>query len=370
VSINRVPDDVAVERLAAHWRVFADTSCGRYSPLYDRISRAVIDDREVLSVLARAPRDAQQAVLVLAVVHFLLLGGLEHPLADVYVGRTDADPAALFRDLVLTNADAVVDLLTTRRTQTNEVGRSAVLGPALTVVADRLGAPLALIDAGSSAGLNLRCDRYRLDYGEHGATGPAAAPVRIACHVVAGTPPVAPALPAIAGRVGIDRAPVDLDDADAARWLLACTWPDTGRLARTQRAIADARTDRPEVVAGDLFEELPLVLDRLPAHATACVFTTWVLAYSRREGRQAFVDLVRDAGTRRPVAWISAEDPVVLPQFHATELQLPDHDGTRPSLLGLTVCDGDRFDATILGYVHPHGLWMDWRGQGAQESPP
>ena len=339
--------------------MFADTSCGRYSPLYDRISRAVVDDRDLLGVLARAPRDGQQAVLALAAVHFLLLGGLQHPLADVYAGHTDADPAPLFRHLVLTNADAVVDLLTTRRTQTNEVGRSAALAPALTVVAGRFGTPLALVDAGSSAGLNLRCDRYRLDYGEHGATGPPGAPVRIACHVVAGTPPVAPALPTIAGRVGIDRAPVDRADADAARGLLACTWPDTGRLARTEQAIADARTDRPEIVAGDLFEELPRVLDRLPAHATACVITTWVLAYSRRDGRQAFVDLLRDAGTRRPVAWISAEDPAVLPQFDATEL--PDHDGTRPSLLGLTVCDGDRFDATILGYVHPHGLWMDWR---------
>jgi hypothetical protein len=319
----------------------------------------VAADGDVLAVLARAPRDGQQPVLVMAVVHYLLLHGLEHPLAAVYAGHSDADPAPLFRELVLDHADAVLDLLATRRTQTNEVGRSAVLAPAMTVVAERFGAPLALIDAGSSAGLNLRCDRYRLDYGELGATGPADAAVRIECHVVAGRPPIAPALPPVAARVGIDRAPVDLDDADAARWLLACTWPDTGRLARTEQAIAEARRDRPDIVAGDVFEELPRVLERLPREAIACVLTTWVLAYSRRDGRQAFVGLLRNAGRRRPVAWISAEDPNVLPHFEPGDL--PDHDGTRPSLLGLTVCDGDRFDARILGYVHPHGLWMDWR---------
>ena len=45
--------------------------------------------------------------------------------------------------------------------------------------------------SGASAGLNLFCDRYRLDYGTAGATGPADAPVRIECAVLGGAPPIA-----------------------------------------------------------------------------------------------------------------------------------------------------------------------------------
>jgi hypothetical protein len=350
----------SVERLAEHWQRFADTSCGRYSPLYDRISRAVAQDDELLTVLLQAPRAGQQPVLVLAVVHYLVLGGLDHPLALVYAGRSDDDPAALFRDLCLTHQVRVLELLATRRTQTNEVGRSAVLGPALTVVADRLGGPLALVDVGSSAGLNLRCDHYRLDYGALGATGPADAAVHIDCRVIAGAPPIAARLPPVAARVGIDRAPVDLADPDAVRWLLACTWPDTARIPRTERAIAEARADPPPVVRGDALETIDGVLRGLPDETTPCVTTTWALAYLSRSEREQFVDLLRQAGRRRPLAWVSGEDPVVLPHLDAGDL--PDHDGTRPSLLGLTVLDGGDLDATVLALVHPHGLWMDWRG--------
>src|SRR5690242_21591372 len=61
-----------------------------------------------------------------------------------------------------------------------------------------------LVDVGASAGLNLFCDRYRLDYGSAGATGPVGAPVRIECEVLGGDPPIAPAPPEIVERSGLD----------------------------------------------------------------------------------------------------------------------------------------------------------------------
>ena len=33
-------------------------------------------------------------------------------------------------------------------------------------------------------------------------------------------------MPRVVERVGLDRAPVDVNDDDAARWLVACVWPD------------------------------------------------------------------------------------------------------------------------------------------------
>src|SRR5262245_22048375 len=237
--------------LADVWIYFADTSCRGYSPLYDRICRAVAANDDVLDLVGEAPRRGHQPNVLLGAVHYLLLGGLDHPLADVYTGTSDADPGPLFIDVCLTHRAEILELLATRHTNTNEVGRSAVLGPALTEVAARSGEPLTLVDVGCSAGVNLHCDRYALDYGPAGTTGPQDAPVRIACEVIGGHPPIARALPPIAERVGIDREPVDLADDDEIRWLLACVWPDTGRIPRTRLALGELRRTPPRVVRGD-----------------------------------------------------------------------------------------------------------------------
>ncbi|MGO9877542.1 MAG: DUF2332 domain-containing protein [Acidimicrobiia bacterium] len=340
------------------WEWFADSSCRGYSPLYDRICRFVAQDDDVLALIKQAPPAAHQPNVILGVVHYLLLGGLDHPLAAVYAGRNDADPGPLFRDVCLSCRAEVLALMQTRRTQTNEVGRSAVLGPALTWVAGQVRGPLALVDVGTSAGLNLACDRYRLDYGAAGATGPPDADVRIACAVIGGNPPIAAQLPAIVARIGLDRSPIDLTDERDARWLLACIWPDTGRLERTSAAIRHAQQHPPTIRRGDMIDDLPATLAELPDDATVCVLTTWALAYLQSEGRQRFAARLAAAGRQRTIVWISGEGPGVVSAF-ADAIPPPDG-GVEPSVLGAVVYDGDTAHATALAYVHPHGASINW----------
>jgi hypothetical protein len=313
----------------------------------------------VLALVQEAPPPAHQPNVLLGVVHYLLLGGLDHPLAAVYAGESDADPGPLFVDVCLTHRAEVLELMETRRTQTNECGRSAVIGPALTWVAQQYGAPLALLDVGASAGLNLACDRYRLDYGEHGATGPRNAPVQIACKVRGGVPPIAPALPEITARLGLDRSPIDLTDAKDARWMLACIWPDTGRLERTSAAIREAQLRPPTIRTGDMVDDLRAAINELPADALACVTTTWALAYLQRAGREQFAAQLGAAGRVRPVVWISGETPGIVGPL-ADRKPPPDLDDIEPSLLGAIRYDGDTQDATALAWVHPHGAAIDW----------
>jgi hypothetical protein len=346
------------EDLAARWLRFADQECRGYSPLYERISRAVAGDAELLALVQRAPPSSHQPNLLLAAVHSLLLAGLAHPLADVYGGSSSADPVPLFRDFCLTHREAVSVLLASRHTQTNECGRSAVIVPALSWVSERHGRALALVDVGASAGLNLLCDRYLLDYGPAGTTGPSDSPVRIDCRVVGGEPPIAARAPRFVERVGLDREPIDLDDADSARWLLACVWPDTGRMERTAAAIALARMVTPEVVRGDAVRDVTALLDGLPDDTVACVTTTWAFAYLGSEQRDAFIEQLALAGATRPIAWISAEAPGVVDFFSAGEP--PGHDLMLPSVLGVVVFDGGAGKPTMLGWVHPHGRWIDW----------
>jgi hypothetical protein len=351
-----------VRPLAAVWIYIADSSCRGYSPLYDRICRHVAKSDALLDLIETAPPEQHNPVLLLAAVHDLVLGSPDHPLAPVYAGESDADAGPLFVDLCLDRRVELLELLATRQVNTNEVGRAAIIGPALTTVAARFGAPLGHIDVGCSAGLNLFCDRYRLDYGPAGATGPADAPVVVTCDVVAGAAPIAPVLPEVAARVGLDRDPVDLDDPAQVRWQLACAWPDTGRLRRTKLALDEARgRDAMCSVRGDAIESIGELVAGLPSDAFAVVTTTWVVGYFSPGQRAAFQAALAEVSRTRPLAWISGESAGVIdpiPLEHS-----PDADDFEWNVLGLVTYRDGQPDAELLGYVHPHGTKLDWRAR-------
>ena len=346
--------------LSVIWTYFADSSCGTYSPLYDRIARAVAADDDILDLIAEAPAHAHLPTDLMACVHYMVLGGGDHPLIDVYAGRSDADPGPLFIDFCLGRRRELLALLATHHTNTNEVGRSAVLAPAITTVARRHGEPVGLVDVGCSAGLNMFCDRYLLDYGPAGTTGDADAAVRISCTITGGSPPVAPRLPAIAARVGIDLDPVDLSVDDNVRWQLACVWPDTGRLSRTRLALDEVRKSPPRIVLGDAADAVAEVVAGLPPEVVPVVTTTWAMAYLLPERRQAFRRALADAAPGRTVAWISAEGSGVIDIPGGAEAP-SDERGIHASVLGLVTMQGGTGVAELLGYCHPHGGWLDWR---------
>src|SRR3954453_16950878 len=90
------------EQLADIWRYPADTGCRGDSPLYDRICRYVGDRDAVLHVVLDAPPAGHWPNVLLGAVHYLLLGGLDHPLAAVYAGESDAAPGPLFVEFCFT----------------------------------------------------------------------------------------------------------------------------------------------------------------------------------------------------------------------------------------------------------------------------
>ncbi|HYN33530.1 MAG TPA: DUF2332 domain-containing protein [Ilumatobacteraceae bacterium] len=353
-TLPRVGD--AVDDLAGLWRWYADQFRGD-SRIYGRIADAVAADREVLEILSEAPPAAHLPPAALAAVHYLLLDGFDHPLADVYAGRSETDPGPLFCGLCRTERTNLLALLETRRVQTNDCGRSAIIGPALTWATAHVAGPYYLIDVGASAGINLHCDRYRLDYGDHGVTGPDDSTVRVACEVTGGNPPIAERLPTFAGRVGIDRSPIDLSDPADAQWLLACVWPDTGRVERVQASIRLAQQDPVPMVAGRANDVLPHVLTELPPAATALVMTTWAFSYFSIEERAQFLDLLRDESQRRRIVWLCADTRLALDTFD--DLATGDRGGAE--VLVAVVFEGGIEARHLLGFVHPHGNWIDWR---------
>jgi hypothetical protein len=230
-----------------------------------------------------------------------------------------------------------------RQTQTNEVGRCALLLPLLA----RLPGPLALVEVGASAGLCLLPDRYAYDYGGT-IVGDPASRLRLACQP-RGPVPIPAALPQVVWCRGIDLDPIDLEDPDAVRWLECCIWPDQPqRLARLRAAVRIARADPPEVVRGDLLEQVGPVVAQAPAEATVVVFHAAVLVYLPQQGRRRFAELMAEL----PVVWISAEEPGVIPPLEA---QL---DRARaPSGAVFLLGQGPQ---QLVGLADPHGAWLQW----------
>lgn len=334
-----VPDVVAT---AERYRRFALVEAAGMSPAYEALALAVADDRRVLDLLARVEQHQQQPNL--------LLGALR------LHGVTTDDPGRAL-DWVVAHPDAVLEVLRTRFTQTNEAGRCALLLPALAQVAG--GGPVALVELGASAGLCLLPDRYRYAYvradGSTHHLGPTDGP-QLRCEVRDGDP-LPDRVPEIAWRAGLDRNPLDAADEDDAAWLRALVWPEhADRAARLAAALAVAAQDPPRVVRGDVGDDLAALLEEVPPGTTTVVTHTAVLAYVTAGVRERVRAACRAAGAWR----LGAEGRSVLP-----DLDAPDGD---PSAFVVSLGHPDGGEE-VVGLAQPHGRWLDRRtGQSSRSA--
>jgi hypothetical protein len=314
-----------IEELARRFTSFAEVDCRDYSPLYEGLATGIAGDPELLGLLARARPGQRRPTLFLAAVNFL--------------GGITGDFGA-FRRFVFDNRDAVLEIIETRATQTNEVGRSAVLLPLFR----RVPEPLALVEVGASAGLNLLFDRYGYDY--QGVRIGDGAPV-LPCESFI----VPDRIPTVASRIGIDREPVDVTDDDAIAWLRACIYADQAdRLVRFEQAVEVARRDPPQIVAGNAVDTLAAVVGAIPRDVSLCIFHTYVVAYFLRDERPAFFSLLDELGAQRDLTVFSAEAPGVVPDLGLER-------GSMVALGEVAYRAGEKH-VTVVGTCHPHGTWL------------
>jgi hypothetical protein len=236
-------------------------------------------ERAIVERMERAWRNRtfratyERPLLLLATLRYdMLRAGPEHPLA---VAFADASPLANY----VTRAALASALdpdrlplwltLATRKVQTNDVSRSiAWRWPA--ALAD--GRPIALVDIGCAAGLNLVADRLPPTWMDD-----------------AGRPIVVDGGPVIL-RQGFDAEPIDLTTGDEeALWLRSCIWPgDAARLDRLQQAIAAFIVAQSEPVApqiarvrvGQVARRLRRIDSEIDRNALIVVTQTFVRDYA------------------------------------------------------------------------------------------
>jgi hypothetical protein len=319
------------------YRTFAESECRGYSDLYDGLSTGVAGHDELVRFIAERP--VIQPNLFFAAVQYIC-GPANMPATPVELARFVRD-----------HASDIAGLMERRRTQTNEVGRCAILLPALPP------GPLALLEVGASAGLCLLLDRFCCDYGET-RVGDTSSTVQCSCRLT-GFDASAVEMPEISWRRGLDLEPVDLRDEEDARWLLACVWADHPlRRARLEAAIDMARRDPPEVFAGDLIDDLERSVRDAPAEANLIVFHSAVLPYVEKSRRLGFAALLSHLSATRNLTWISNEAPGVV-----ASARPPAVPGIEKSfVVARTVFRRGRGTDEVLAIAHPHGREMTWLG--------
>lgn len=304
------------------------------SPVWGRFCRWVADTPSLHERLDGLPGRKRQPNLFLGAIRYL--GGPTEP-GEAFLAWLDG------------RWPDVHAVILARATQTNEPGRCAVLAPLLA----SLPGPVALLEAGASAGLCLLPDRYAYRWTGQASgrfAGREAAPdaPELVCDV-SGAPPASPDQLVVATRAGLDPNPLRADDPDDARWLRALVWPgEEAREERLSAALRVAATDPPRIVTGSLPGDLERLLALAPPGATPVVMHSATLAYLPRSGRDAVEAALRASGAR----WVSFEGPTVVSSLRgalAADLRGSD----RPHFV--LALDGEP-----VARCGAHGGWVQW----------
>ena len=348
-------------------RRFTETSASMAprAPLYAALATGIARDRALHGLLFHAPPEQRLPVLLFAAVHDLLLDDPSHPLAQWYPNLTDnhrspSDPVLLrtFASFVDDHAPAIMATLSSRSVQTNEVGRTGLLLPALSLVASEFGG-LSLLDVGTSAGLTLLLDQYHFTYWTDGKKladiGPPSS-VQITVDV-RGTGPIPETMPPIATRCGIDLHPIDVTDPNAARWLEACVWPDqAARFQRLRSALAIAAAAPPDIRAGEAVAAGRPALERLAQRGHPVVTNSWALNYLPENQQRAYATELDRFGSNHDMSWVFAESPAFTPGLPwDTEIDDPNL-----TVLSMATWRNGQRTQRHLASAHPHGYWLHW----------
>ncbi len=313
------------------------------SPFYGQLLQLLATDARdqgptwnLLGPHSDEPFDPAYHLRLLAGVHRVVLAGSAPELSRHYPstgGDGDATAAwPAFRDLIASPPSEVLDYMR-RPPQTNEVGRSASLAAGVMFVAQQFRLPIRLLEIGSSAGLNLRMDRYWYEQDGVGWGDPDSE-VRFSGLWGRNRPPFE-ASPAIISKRGCDRDPIDLSEEASRLQLLSYVWPgQTERFSLLAAAIEVGARYPVRIDRADGADWLPARLGESQPGSATVVFHSIVWQYLSGATRARVKSSIEEAGGAAkpgtPLAWLRLEPNEAMSW---TELRLTTWPGGQERLL-------------------------------------
>jgi len=345
--------DHLLHTLRSQGRFCARSGSAMYGELFELVAGDVESGGVFAAILAgQEEASSGQAVplRLLGGLHRMVLDGRAARLRRWYPSAGGSWDAQRAWPEILRVADEQPDALRAALRsppQTNEVGRSAALIGGLLHLDSEFPFPIRLFEIGSSAGLNLRADRYHYRYAGN-QWGPPDSPVVIddAWH---GQLPPGGRL-RITERYGYDIAPIDVTEPDGELTVLSYVWPDQqARLTRVRGAIVVAREVPAQLErrsAADAVAGLALTEGALTVlwHSI-----TWqYLSADERATVRAGIDsLAAQADARKPFAHLTLEPAREGP------------DGALKFLVRATAWPGG--EDRVLAECHAHGAPVHWQ---------
>jgi hypothetical protein len=341
-----------------HARAQAGWCTALGSPFTALVCELVADRLSAQSALGRRldnwagnPWDDALALRLTGGLHARVRSGKAPALAALYPPAPLPDREALWPVLAAELANPGLLPWLESAPQTNEVARSAVLMGGFLEIARATELPLALLELGSSAGLNLVPDRYHYRLGSLEAGDPESC-LLLAPEWEGPDPPTADLR--IASRAGVDLNPIDLSDPNARARLLAYVWPDQGvRLERMASAMTLAAETPLDIEQGDAAGFVEAYARARPGVVTT-VYHSIAFQYFGAESRQRIRDHLVRVGARAtpqaPLAWLRFE--------------LDNPGASEPPTLRLKLWPESLAGAQdrLLARAHPHGHMVNWLG--------
>lgn len=323
--------------------------CKNYSPMYEFFSYKIAKDDLLLDLCTYVKEGQPIPNLLFAAVQFLLYKGYDHPLKTFYPSIVDEPKEhkhafPYFRDFCQKFKQEIIHLLQTKNVQTNEVRRCTFLYPCFSKIYKMTRKPLALIEIGTSAGLQLLFDQYSYSYSTEKRYGNVKSNVHLSTKIRGKSKPVlSENSPPVQLRIGIDLNIVDLSKDEDRLWLLALIWPE--HEDRRKKFIEASNyflkhKSMIEFIEGDGVQLLPSIMKNIPTNSTLCIFHTFVANQMSKEVRQTLLETIKKIGQQRDV-------------FHL-------YNHITDSLLHLDYYINGREYTTTIADIDDHGQAFTW----------
>lgn len=190
--------------------------------------------------------------------------------------------------------------------QTNEVRRCGYLYPCFSYLYAKTEKPLALVEIGTSAGLQLFWDKYSYSYNTGKVYGNLKSNVRITSEYQGEkVPPFSLSSPSVSHRYGLDLHINDVTNPEDKKWLEALIWPEHHeRRALFNKAASYVNKKEAVFIEGDGVSLLPELIKQIPNSSMICVFHTHVANQIPDTLKYQLQETIRNFGQIRNIAHI------------------------------------------------------------------